>query len=274
MRTFTAGAAALLLAPCALPAVAADYSFATDIVPGGQADAALVASYFSLKRSLTVPGFQLEQEYTVVEEAAQLRVGLGGQWHVGAAFAYDSTNKLCYSYQGNCYFTYTGNEGYQNLDVWVKRRLVDDGGFSVSALVGVEPNTSGKYAGAYYGELDLGWSVTPSSRVFVEYEPYISDASSYRNSHGIAAGAWFVGEPWTLAPTLHYRYYEKTGSVSSESAVIASVGLRAHVAADTYLTPGVSYGWYGPVDSGVAHFNVSDYAWSVGLSLYHVFGAP
>jgi hypothetical protein len=223
---------------------AEDATFPTAILGQGTMDAAFSVVSDSNSSNINFNGNPGRQSLDITVESAQIRYGLGSDWHVGARLAYRSEGVVRTDFSSPPgHFVDTTSEGRQNPSLWASYGFINDKAspFSLSGTVQVSPDTTDKEASSYSGQLVAGWWANRALRLYGGYSATTSRDSNTANSTGIFVGAHkYFSETAALIPRAGYKRYRATDTYSSRTQYQIGLSSRVRLMRNTYILPGIT----------------------------------
>lgn len=222
---------------------AEDATFPTAILGQGTMDAAFSVVSDSNSSNINFNGNPGRQSLDITVETAQIRYGLGSDWHVGARLAYRSEGVVRTDFSSPPgHFVDTTSEGRQNPSLWASYGFINDKAspFSLSGTILVTPNTTGKQDSRYSGQLVAGWWSSDTLRLYGGYSVAAGRDRDTADTSGISVGARrYLSETVALIPSAGYTRYRATDTYSSRTQYQIGLSSRVRLMRNTYILPGV-----------------------------------
>lgn len=256
---------------------AEDNTFPTVILSKGKVDAAFRVVSDSNSSNINFNGNPGRQWLDITAESAQIRYGLGSNWHVGARLAYRSEWIVRTDFSSPpARFVDTTAEGRQNPSLWASYGFINDKAspFSLSGTILVTPKTTGKQDSRYSGQLVAGWWSSDTLRLYGGYSVAAGRDSGTADTSGISVGAHkYLSETVALIPRAGYTRFRMTDTFSSGTQYEIGLSSRVRLMRNTYILPGIALyrNSSGESKDGLFRRDASSNGRALVLEFYHLF---
>lgn len=251
--------------------------FPTDILNQEEVDARLSITHSTLSGNIrNSSGNFGNQSSESVSESAQIRYGLGDNWHVGAGLQYRSRAVTTTDFSNPpAHFANTSLEGNQNPTLWATYGFINDktSPLSVNGELLVSPNTTGKRGTSYTGRISTGWKSSDTLKLYGAFSASTTRDATTPNMNRIIVGAFKdISDQMTLIPHISYTRSSETDFLYPVTQHAVGLSSDILIAPDTYLIPDIVFHRIGAVDSknGFSHGDPINNGRTLTLELYHL----
>lgn len=256
---------------------AADRLFPTDILSKGEVDIHLSLERGTHSRNLSFNGIPGSSSTDNVTESAEVRYGLGSNWHVGAALHYRSRARTETNF-GNPpgHFVDKDQEGIQNPALWATYGFINNktSPLSLTGSLFVKPNTTGKEASIYTGRVIAGWKTSETLRFYGSFHTSVSPDARTPNSNRLGIGAFKVlTESLTIIPEASYLHGHRTETFSAWNELAIGMSAIIRLAPNSYVTPSLHHyrGGESASNDGVFHQDAVTNGLALKVGYYKLF---